>query len=153
VRGPLLAYWDTHGGLPRFGYPISEPLTEAPTPSDPPQVLQYFQRAVLAWQLSPTGGTVSPLPLGRLRWETHTSATPLYVMSNNPAEVAFAATAHQFDLGAPLSPVLSEPSTLDGHPYPVQYYAAALLEYHADQGQAFLAQLGTLRWRVRYGSR
>jgi len=152
VRGPLLAYWDTHGGLLRFGYPISEPLTEAPTPSDPPQIVQYFQRAVLTWQPTPAGGSVTSLPLGHLRWEAR-AATPLHLMPNAPSEAAFATTARQFDLGAPLSPLLSEPSDLDGHAYPVQYYAAALLEYHADQGQAVLAQLGTLRWRARYGSR
>ncbi len=149
VRGPLLAYWDTHGGLPRFGYPISEPLTEAATLGSPLGVVQYFQRAVLTWQPDPTGGSVAPVPLGRLRWQARVPATPLHVMSNIDAEDAFATTAQQFNLGAPLSPIVSETAALDGHTYPVQYYAAALLEWHADQGAVVLAQLGTLRWRAR----
>ncbi len=41
LRGAFLAYFDAHGGLNRFGYPISEEISE------PGQVVQHFQRARL----------------------------------------------------------------------------------------------------------
>jgi hypothetical protein len=39
VKDSMLAYWDTFGGLPVFGYPISEPMTEGSL------TVQYFERA------------------------------------------------------------------------------------------------------------
>jgi hypothetical protein len=40
----FLKYWDNHGGLPVFGYPISEELTET-SPTDGKQyTVQYFER-------------------------------------------------------------------------------------------------------------
>ncbi|HMA32938.1 MAG TPA: hypothetical protein VKY74_00550, partial [Chloroflexia bacterium] len=40
----FLAYWDQHGGLPVYGYPISEAFTE-PSPTDgQPYLVQYFER-------------------------------------------------------------------------------------------------------------
>ncbi|MGI8587491.1 MAG: DUF5107 domain-containing protein [Chloroflexia bacterium] len=38
LRGPFLAYWQAHGGLAQFGFPISEEVTEGG------HRVQYFQR-------------------------------------------------------------------------------------------------------------
>ncbi|NJO07688.1 MAG: hypothetical protein HC876_20410, partial [Chloroflexaceae bacterium] len=39
---PFLAHWEQNGGLPVFGFPISEPLVE--WTEDEPLLVQYFER-------------------------------------------------------------------------------------------------------------
>ncbi|MDW8059479.1 MAG: ScyD/ScyE family protein [Thermomicrobium sp.] len=39
IAGPFRTYWETAGGLPLFGYPLSEPYTDHGT------TIQYFERA------------------------------------------------------------------------------------------------------------
>lgn len=46
VRGKFLAYWDTHGGLPQQGYPISDEFDEVSDLNGQPYRVQYFERAV-----------------------------------------------------------------------------------------------------------
>jgi hypothetical protein len=38
------AYWRSHGGLPVYGYPISEAFTEASPTDGKPYLVQYFER-------------------------------------------------------------------------------------------------------------
>jgi len=54
----FLQYLDTHGGLDVFGYPITEVLMENGT------VVQYFQRAKMAWH--PENAYGSQITLGNL---------------------------------------------------------------------------------------
>lgn len=54
----FLQYFDTHGGLDIFGYPITEVLMENGT------VVQYFQRAKMAWH--PENAYSSQIALGNL---------------------------------------------------------------------------------------
>ena len=45
LGGRFLQYWAATGGIPLYGYPISEPLPE-PSPTDgKPYLVQYFERA------------------------------------------------------------------------------------------------------------
>jgi hypothetical protein len=44
LEGSFLAYWDSHGGLTQFGYPISEEFVETLEDSKP-YTVQYFERA------------------------------------------------------------------------------------------------------------
>ncbi len=44
LRGVFLTYWQTHGGLPIFGYPISEEFVEVSPTDGKPYRVQYFQR-------------------------------------------------------------------------------------------------------------
>ncbi|HMM42376.1 MAG TPA: L,D-transpeptidase [Thermomicrobiales bacterium] len=53
------AYWQQHGGLPTFGYPLSEELSEDGL------VVQYFERARFEWRPE-NRGTVYEVLLGRL---------------------------------------------------------------------------------------
>lgn len=51
VRGPFLAFFDSHGGLGIFGYPITDEFVNANG-----LLVQYFQRARFEWHPSnPTG--------------------------------------------------------------------------------------------------
>ena len=52
----FLAYWQTHGGLATFGYPLSEPFTET-NPSDGKQYrVQYFERNRFEYHPENVGG-------------------------------------------------------------------------------------------------
>ncbi len=57
LSGKFLDYWQTHGGLATFGYPLSEPVTQADG-----LTVQYFERARM--ELHPEG-----IELGRLGYE------------------------------------------------------------------------------------
>ncbi|MFL5732059.1 MAG: hypothetical protein ACJ78Q_02565, partial [Chloroflexia bacterium] len=46
LSGPFLDYWTRYGGLPQFGYPITEEFVEpAGTTGKQPLVVQYFERS------------------------------------------------------------------------------------------------------------
>jgi hypothetical protein len=45
LSGRFLQYWQTTGGLPLYGYPISEPFTETNPTDGKPYTVQYFERA------------------------------------------------------------------------------------------------------------
>jgi hypothetical protein len=44
LADPLLSYWTAHGGLPVFGYPISEAFTERNSDRGQDYQTQYFER-------------------------------------------------------------------------------------------------------------
>ncbi len=44
LSGKLLEYWQSTGGLPVYGYPISEPFTEVSKADGKPYTVQYFER-------------------------------------------------------------------------------------------------------------
>ena len=64
LSGKFRDFWQQHGGLPMFGFPISEPVNEAGIQ------VQYFERARL--ELHPDSGgssmTVTITPLGTQEW-------------------------------------------------------------------------------------
>ncbi|MBM4422959.1 MAG: hypothetical protein FJ030_06140 [Chloroflexi bacterium] len=60
VRGALLAYFDSHGGLAVFGYPITDDFRDESTGL----VVQYFQYARFEWH--PENPEGSQVQLGRL---------------------------------------------------------------------------------------
>ncbi|MFL5733136.1 MAG: hypothetical protein ACJ78Q_08020 [Chloroflexia bacterium] len=49
VCGRFLDYWQSHGGLPQQGYPLSEEFTETSALNGLPYVVQYFERAVFEY--------------------------------------------------------------------------------------------------------
>ncbi len=44
LRDPLRRYWEAHGGLDAYGYPISEPFQEVNSTDGKPYIVQYFER-------------------------------------------------------------------------------------------------------------
>jgi hypothetical protein len=46
VCGAFLTYWQGHGGLPQFGYPITNEFVEKSQLNGKEYVVQYFERAV-----------------------------------------------------------------------------------------------------------
>jgi hypothetical protein len=64
LSGDFLSYFDTHGGLDRFGFPIAEPLAAGGS------LVQDFQRVRLIWQPNaPLGQRVTLEPSGRVYFE------------------------------------------------------------------------------------
>jgi hypothetical protein len=64
VSGDFLTYFDAHGGLDRFGFPIAEPLVVEGN------LVQDFQRARFAWHANrPPGERVTLEPIGRAYFE------------------------------------------------------------------------------------
>jgi len=60
VREPFLGFWEAHGGVDLFGYPITPAIPE------PPYQIQCFQYACLRWDpLAPPDRSVEPLPIAR----------------------------------------------------------------------------------------
>jgi hypothetical protein len=45
LHNAFLGYWERHGGLPQFGYPISEELRERSLTDGKEYTVQYFERA------------------------------------------------------------------------------------------------------------
>jgi hypothetical protein len=45
LSGPFLAYWNRYGGLPIFGYPLSDEFQEVSTTDGKTYTVQYFERA------------------------------------------------------------------------------------------------------------
>src|SRR5689334_3057480 len=45
VGGRLFSYWQEHGGLGQFGYPISEEMPEVSPQDGNTYTVQYFERA------------------------------------------------------------------------------------------------------------
>jgi hypothetical protein len=64
LSGDFLSYFDRHGGLDRFGFPIAEPLVVEG------RLVQDFQRARFIWSLErPPGDRVMLEPIGRTYFE------------------------------------------------------------------------------------
>jgi hypothetical protein len=65
IGGAFRRYWETHGGLPQQGYPISDEFQEVSQTNGKTYTVQYFQRAV--FELHPEyAGTPSEVLLSLL---------------------------------------------------------------------------------------
>jgi LPXTG-site transpeptidase (sortase) family protein len=72
LRGGFLQFWQQHGGLAVFGYPISEAFVELHEQDGQTYVMQYFERARFEWHpAQPPGSRVQPSHLGRAYLATH----------------------------------------------------------------------------------
>ncbi|HMQ30523.1 MAG TPA: sortase [Chloroflexaceae bacterium] len=155
--GHTLAYgfrefYERQGGLPIFGYPLTEVFVEDGRP------VQYFERARLEWH-----GSLGLVQAGHLgRWAArglagHPAFAP--VSDGAAGEALFAQTGHTLGgafltfwqrngglatFGLPLSQPFEELSEQDGRPYTVQYFERARLELHPANPPAYQVQLGHL---------
>ena len=65
LQSPLRAYWEQNGGLPIFGYPMSEAFTEKSPTDGKTYLVQYFERNRLEYHPEYTG-TPNEVLLGLL---------------------------------------------------------------------------------------
>ncbi len=156
--GHTLAYnfrlfWDSKGGLPLFGYPISEVFIEDGRPA------QYFERARLEWHANL--GIVQAGHLGR--WAAERSqGNPAFNPRSEaayPSQIYFPESRHTLGglfrqywenngglavFGYPLSEEFLEVNQQNGKTYTVQYFERTRFEYHPELPAKYQVSLGHL---------
>jgi len=150
VSGSFLSFFDSHGGLRIFGYPISAQVTEEGRP------VQYFERQRFEYHAE-AAGTPNEVQLGRLGaglspgWALAQLSAPFASVAG---KVYIPQTRHSLSgiflaywqangdvrvLGYPVTEPLRENGLL------VQYLERARLEYHPEKvSQGFRVELGAL---------
>lgn len=73
VKGQLLAFWQNNGGLPIFGYPLSEEFYQ--TVGDETILVQYFERVRLEGRVRDGALSITIAQLGRSIVETNATLT------------------------------------------------------------------------------
>jgi hypothetical protein len=171
VRGEFLHYWQRNGGLPRQGYPISSELMERSETDGKMYAVQYFERAIFEFHPDAEPPHKVQLSLlGVFSYERrYPGGAPEQVPNAGEGSRFFAQTGKRVgggflqywqrngglpQFGYPISDEFSEQSDLDGNVYTVQYFERAVFEWHPEMGpqsRVLLSQLGTYRFRARYG--
>jgi peptidoglycan/xylan/chitin deacetylase (PgdA/CDA1 family) len=152
VKDNMLAYWDAFGGLPVFGYPISEPMREGTA------TLQFFERARFEYRpgvwparydvqlgllgVELTASRVNEQPFRRVVAGTDANCT-FYPETGHRSCFAFRAYWQTHGGLAILGYPISEEFVEDG--YTVQYFERARFEWHPENQppwNVLLADLG-----------
>jgi hypothetical protein len=156
VSGDFLAFWEAHGGLPIFGYPLGDPAPVAT--ADGTLTAQLFERARM--EQPADGGAVR---LGLLGLAVRPADPPV---DARPGARYFPETGHNLQgpflayweangglalFGYPVSEELQE--EIAGATRTVQYFERARFEHHPEQAgtpwEVILSQLGRLVMPVR----
>jgi hypothetical protein len=172
VSGLFLQYWDTHGGLPQQGFPISHLMGEVSGLNGKPYSVQYFERAVFEYHPEnqpPYDVLLSQLGTFQYK-KKYPSGAPGQVPDRNNAQY-FQETGHwigggfrQYWLshgglpqqGFPISDEFQERSDTDGKIYIVQYFERSVIEWHPvnpDPYKVLLSLLGVFQYRQKYIAR
>ncbi|MDQ5865944.1 MAG: hypothetical protein M3390_09450 [Chloroflexota bacterium] len=165
LRGNFLDYWNKNGGLPQFGYPITEEFTEPIGPEGAPIMVQYFERARFEHHPE-NAGTPHEVLLGALGREFHPQDPPAEPLIGPaifpPVLIYFNETGHNLGgtflrywnqhgglaiHGYPISEEFEEKSPIDGKTYKVQYFERSRFELHPENAgspyEVLLGPLGT----------
>ncbi len=141
LHGVFLGYWQSHGGLAAFGYPITDELAEDG------RTVQYTERARFEFhpELRDTPSEVllsllgSQLAAARndLPFERAASAGGVYFAQTGhnlpePFNAYWQANGGLPVFGYPISEAFNEKSATDGKTYLVQYFERNRLEYHPE---------------------
>ncbi len=161
LGGAFRSFWETHGGVAKLGYPISEELVENNPLDGQERKVQYFERAVLEYHPE-NAGTKDEVMLASVGlWVTKGRNLPrAEPVENTPTRWYFAETGHivkeaflQYwqqqggleTFGYPISEEMPEISSADGKVYTVQYFERARFEWHpTDAGTPMEVQLGLI---------
>ncbi len=155
IQGRFLTFWQAHGALPLYGYPLTDERRET---LDDGRVytVQYFERARLEYHPENADSQYQIL-LGQFGRRIH-PADP--AVARRSGTTYFSETGHHLEgrflrfwqgngglaqFGYPLSEELTE-TLEDGRPYLVQYFERSRFEYHPEnsdpQYQVMLGQFG-----------
>jgi hypothetical protein len=173
VRGVVLTYWRSHGGLAQFGYPLTEQFSEKNPTDGKVYTVQYFERA--RFELHPEhAGTPSEVLLGLLGRTVTAERTAEPPFQPAPAVQGIGHGDHGQSLwfpesghnlapefsaywqangglpvyGYPISEAFTETSRTDGKSYLVQYFERNRLEYHPELPEPYRVSLGVLGVQV-----
>ncbi len=150
VIGPFLKFFDEHGGLEIFGYPITEQFFDSNE-----RLVQYFQRARFEWRPdNPEGFQVQLGLLGdELGYSRPRLAASDIPAANNPRCKYFPETGHSvcyayldyfrahggIDVfGYPISEAISQGDRI------VQYFQRAQMEWHPERQTSQKVQLALI---------
>jgi hypothetical protein len=172
ISSRFAAYWQAHGGLAQYGYPLSDEFPEVSDLDGKTYTVQYFERAI--FEQHPENAPpyhVLLAQLGTLRYHNRYPQGAPGQQANHDQAQYFPETGHTVggafrrywvehgglsQQGYPISEEFTEVSDLDGRAYTVQYFERAVFEWHPEYAgtpaEVLLAQLGTYRYQVRYGS-
>ncbi len=172
VRGGFLQYWQIHGGLPQFGYPITGETQEKSEVDGKTYTVQYFERAV--FEMHPENAApdnVLMSLLGALQYRrNYPNGAPAQVPNSAPGSVLFPQTGKRLggaflgywqshggvsQQGYPVSDEFSEVSPVNGKTYTVQYFERAVFEFHSENKPPYnvlLSPLGSIRLHARSAS-
>jgi polysaccharide biosynthesis protein PslG len=172
TQGPFREYWETHGGLYIFGYPITGVFW------DDGLYKQYFERAIFEYHPEYSGTPYEVLlqRLGSIRTEHRIDEEPFQpLLAANDENCNYhPETGHRLchgfrtfwndngglpNFGYPISEEFDErndpPPSGDGEVHTVQYYERARFEYHPEnlgtRYETLLGLLGT-EYLVRHGA-
>jgi hypothetical protein len=171
--GKFLQYWQSHGGLAQQGFPISGEMQEISDTNGKTYAVQYFERAVFEAhpEMAPPNDVLLSL-LGVFLYQQKylNGVPPAALVEGGGPSISFPETGHGLrggflkywqshgglaQQGYPISDMFPEKSALNGQVYTVQYFQRAMFEYHPENAapnDILLSQLGTLRYREKYGS-
>jgi subtilisin family serine protease len=158
----FLRYWQKHGGLELFGFPISEEFTEISPVDGKPYMVQYFERNRFEYHPEHAGTDFEVL-LGLLGNDVTRGRKfdpVLTPFQNTDTRAYFPETKHTLAqpflkywrdngglaiFGYPISEPLQEVSPTDGKTYIVQYFERNRFEYHPEHaGTGYEVLLGLL---------
>jgi uncharacterized protein len=173
VSGKFYQYWLGHGQLAQQGYPISNQMNERSDTDGKTYTVQYFERAVfeLHPELKAPNDVLLSLLGNFLYSQKYPAGAPGQQANTNAGSVVFPETGKRLggkflaywkshgglaQQGYPISDEFTEQSALDGKTYRVQYFERAVFELHPEnantQFEVLLSQLGTFRYKAKYGA-
>ena len=133
IREPFLSYFNTHGGVARFGYPRTDAISEDGS------TVQYFQRARLEVTEDDEGEQVVQLQLGRARSTGVDPSVTSTQSDSNSTQTQYAVDqvfANYYAnnngreaFGTPIAPAADE-EQINGATLYTQYFEFARLEHH-----------------------
>ncbi|HEX2915420.1 MAG TPA: S8 family serine peptidase [Chloroflexia bacterium] len=154
LGGSFRAYWETHGGLPIFGLPISEEFQEVSQTDGKTYIVQYFERN--RFEFHPENNDANKVLLGLLGSELTRDRNfpPGAPIANTDTTQYFPETQHTLTdrflaywkangglaiFGYPISEPIQE------GPYLVQYFERNRFEFHPENaGTKYEVLLGLL---------
>ena len=160
----FLSYWQMHGGLAQFGYPLTPETPEVSPTDGRTYITQWFERNRFEYhpENQPPYDVLLGL-LGRTITQGRASEEPFRSRPPNSGKggpLYFPETGHfmapQFTdywhshgglpvYGYPISEAFTETSSTNGKPYTVQYFERNRFEYHPEnKGTQYEVLLGLL---------
>lgn len=160
---PFLTYWRAHGGLPVYGYPITDAFQEKSELDGKTYTVQYFERARL--EAHPENKAPWDIILGQLgrtmsdRIKGNKALDPIEKDKAPADSTYFPETKHTLQgdfleywkshggldqFGYPLSEPFTEKNSVDGKNYTVQYFERNRFELHPENQAPYRVLLGLL---------
>jgi Subtilase family len=155
LREPFLSYWQQHGGLAQFGYPLTEPFSEVSKTDGKTYTVQYFERN--RFEFHPENPAGQQVLLGLLGVTLSNGRSfPVSQAFPSTADYAyFPQTQHSLGNGSGFLKYWQQHGGLAIYGYPiseeliengytVQYFERNRFEYHPEFADPYKVSLGLL---------